>query len=503
MANRIDRRTFLLSLLAVYPASTISRIGPPVATASPLAVTPPPREFLDQFEVRSIGYHKGARPLCTELVRNPNFRSRLCPVPDSMSAFQSSSGFDVVPILDVDSELKTHKVEKLYDLPCLAANLGGITSGRFYESGGKPVDFVTVSCADTSIYSMSISGVGHNRDFSFDFAADGAAAKGNFSDSGFIDEEVQGSLLHFSSPENIWPTVKAERFASLNHVAVDLRPDVLRVQARGVGILGDITAPIITTVNAEKAVVNLQIQNEATGEMVFSGSSPRDEWKISLAGGAIPTHENTGNILVLDRATGEIIRRIPIAGSLSGSTWDGEHLWQALPNDRVLAKVDILHGGGKVGEVPAPREGMVAGLSFDGLNLVLGVCDTHIESAAALPWDTTIQVLNRETGEVIKKIPRPRYASSGMSYASGSDWGQRSGEIFAAVCGLDLTPASWDSIMAVLDRDEGGIKETILLPDEFYVGEIHEEEPHSLLMAVTEGRAALSRNAALWRMRVS
>jgi hypothetical protein len=87
---------------------------------------------------------------------------------------------------------------------------------------------------------------------------------------------------------------------------------------------------------------------------------------------------------------------------------------------------------------------------------------------------------------------RPHVASSGILWNDG--------EVFAAISGLDQTPASADSGIAVLDETTGEQTAFVAFPDGFFPSEMHRDIDDSVLIAVTETTLGMDQNAVLYRI---
>jgi glutamine cyclotransferase len=84
------------------------------------------------------------------------------------------------------------------------------------------------------------------------------------------------------------------------------------------------------------------------------------------------TIENDGLLLQTDPETGEIARKVTLTSTRTGgSVFDGEYLWQVFWEARKIVQLELPEGK-IVGELPAPGKGYIAGIAFDGENLIVG-----------------------------------------------------------------------------------------------------------------------------------
>jgi hypothetical protein len=389
---------------------------------------------------------------------------------------------------EVSDESTGLRVKKLFDVPDMAR---AVASGTLEEADGTSREFVAVSRTDSAEFWVSIQGSLTGPDgetYATVLEADGAAPKGSHDEAAF-DGVADGSLFRVVPPAGGRPRVEEARFASLDRLAATVDAESVSITLSGDASVDGSTAAISASYRIAANTVTLTITADGAGSPILTAAAPRDRVQVQVAGGFLPDED--GYVAVLDRSTGEEIRRVRVDGRLVGSAWDGTHLWQVTWPDGRAQRIDLREGGGSLGEAtesPIPRAN---GVAFDGDHVVVGVCPKNIAEGNG---DPVMRQLRREGGELVKEIARPHAASCGFTAGPAG--------ILAAVGGWDQTPSSPDSAIVILNKDTGSTERTVLFPRHFYIQDIDQESEHSVLLVATSGLGGLTQPGALYQLEI-
>jgi hypothetical protein len=469
-----DLRASFISLLAT---ERLARAVPQrLNQDSPVVhfLSPPRVNFPSEFRVPGVAYTDGEAPLPLQLTRELSLSDRLLPTPGNVKA-------------NLTEERTEYVVRKLFDVEAIARAETFVSLPGADNTTNR---FVTASYTDASEYWLSIQGSltgPEGNTYSFILECDGAALAGAYSEIAFESEMVDGCLLRLQPLASQSPHIEEAEFDSIRWLGVVADPEAVSVFVAGEARVDGRRTPIHMKVRLGRDVVIVEVNGVKDSQPLLTGSAPRERVNARLAGGLNPPRD--GKIVLLDRGSGQEVRRVPVSGRLAGSAWDGEHLWQVLwPEGRVV-KIDLRDGGGIVEELSLPGEGRVNGLTFSGDEAILGACSANIMRQTG---DTSLQFFHPDDGSLFKRLPRPHVASSGLTAHPRG--------IFAVVSGIDQTPVSSDSAILVLDEETGEIKEAILFPRNFFIEDIDRENDDSILLAVTEGLPGMALASAIYQL---
>jgi hypothetical protein len=501
----LTRRAALTALGASFSSLALfsGKAGASSATTAPAVEAKFPQHFdVERLSLRRKGVD-ALEPL--QMYRDQLSAGRLNVMPQrivglspdhAVHAFQSvkpaqitqAAWESVEDVSDFEQITSKLRVTRVGELPVLGSQLGGIS--LVARSDDQP-NLISVARSSGALYTMSVRGEaglsdGSRAFFSLNFDGISKSAASD-TDELIFDAAPEGSRVSFSRADGGSILVQPDFGA-----ARDLRVRVLDHGGRVVSFTTQLALDGRTfdaQVNVEEVAANLalSVTDLSTGVVIAELGSTSMDSRFDLHGGMIAAE---GGIVLLDAESLAEVDFIPIEGRFSGATWDGESLWQINAETSSILCLRENNGWSVEKELLPDVDGLMSGLSFDGEYLLAGRCSGGMSTSGR--GRTYVMHVDRDSGKVINGIARPHVASSGILWNDG--------EVFAAISGLDQTPASADSGIAVLDETTGEQTAFVAFPDGFFPGEMHRDIDDSVLIAVTETTLGMDQNAVLYRI---